>query len=234
MKILFSGCSYVMGAEVEKSQRFSHLVCDKLNATEYNIAYGGRGNLMSALLAITEAERIKPDIIVFGFTHPCRTFVHNSGLDFPVDKINEGKYILSEWKDTDFHDNTIQLRGGNKITDNVPNANVLIETFPAYRNSIQTQVEQVAVYKMLVDYAQVNNIKLCAFQSFDSTEYITRIHDVDITNTSIQWPPKDNLWLQERMDIIARREDDVRTGNHPGPTTHRIFANLILDKLEEL
>ena len=46
MKIYFDGCSRTWGGELEnrEQERFSSLICKKLDAEEYNISRGGASN----------------------------------------------------------------------------------------------------------------------------------------------------------------------------------------------
>jgi hypothetical protein len=64
MKVLFSGCSFTWGDELEnrEEQRFSRLVCNKLEAEETNVSECGYSNDLILQKFIEAAERSKPDL----------------------------------------------------------------------------------------------------------------------------------------------------------------------------
>ena len=75
MKILFNGCSWAEGAELEnpEEERYSRLVCNELGADEHNIAKGGGSNDRIIRTLTLNDKLSEYDLIVIQMTLPART-----------------------------------------------------------------------------------------------------------------------------------------------------------------
>lgn len=229
MKILFAGCSIVYGAEIEREQRFSRLVCDALGAEEYNIAYGGRGSDMSAVLAITESERIQPDYIVFGLT-----FLHRTvGLvepDTPLDNV-----YLGEWLDDTYHDNhRVAFQINTHMVDpGVPMRKEIEAMVPTFRNDLAAYVDLVGIIALLDNYSKKSGIPMCIFPAVELEEWSPKkLNGINLSGTSLEFPPKSQSWFNECLTRYKRNIDSMPDG-HPGPESNRLFADKLIERIRQ-
>ena len=75
MKIYFDGCSRTWGGELEnrEQERFSALVCKKLDAEQYNISRGGASNERIVRQLLVENDITDYDLAIIQMTFPSRT-----------------------------------------------------------------------------------------------------------------------------------------------------------------
>lgn len=75
MRIYFDGCSRMWGGELEnrEQERFSALVCKKLNAEEHNFASAGASNDRIVRQLLVENDIRDYDLAVIQMTFPSRT-----------------------------------------------------------------------------------------------------------------------------------------------------------------
>ena len=75
MRIYFDGCSRMWGGELEnrEQERFSALVCKKLNAEEHNFASAGASNDRIVRQLLVENDIKNYDLAVIQMTFPSRT-----------------------------------------------------------------------------------------------------------------------------------------------------------------
>jgi len=75
MKIYFDGCSRMWGGELEnrEQERFSALICKKLDAEEYNISRGGASNERIVRQLLVENDITDYDLAIIQMTYPSRT-----------------------------------------------------------------------------------------------------------------------------------------------------------------
>lgn len=97
MKIYFDGCSWTFGDELEeRSQRFSSIVCQKLDAEEYNISKCGSSNDRIVRQLLVENDITDYDLAVIQMTIPSRTEYHDTkwrGVHI------QGTLLWKPWKD---------------------------------------------------------------------------------------------------------------------------------------
>lgn len=228
MKILFSGCSFVQGVEVKEHERFSHLVCKALGAEEYNIAQGGRGNMMSAILAITEAEKTRPDYIVFGITYSHRCFYIEEDTQYDN---------LISWQpcpvDEAWVDRTWQLSPSLTNPDIIYQDEIL-KTIPIYRNNLYVYTEITMIINFLIQSCRKLGIPLCVFHGANPEPEPSSINGVPISETLLQMPRSEPefLELDLRAFVNYGNEYDMQPERHPGPIANRAFADLLISKIK--
>lgn len=232
-KILFSGCSFVMGDEVERHERFSHIVCDMLDVEEYNIAGGGRSNSLSAILAITEAEKVNPDYIVFGITYPARAFgMINPDYSASNNDINNK---LARWNNGVFeNDNRTTFKITASMTNYIncpPDSDTIIKSIPHFRNELQTFIELQGIINLLINFSEQKNIPLCIFEATAVPDYPTELNNVELKDTILNYPPKHKSWLDKSLYKMAIYNNDMMPRMHPGARTHKEFAEILADKI---
>jgi len=79
LKIYFDGDSWSWGGELEnrEQERFSALVCKKLNAEEHNFASAGASNDRIVRQLLVENDITDYDVAVIQMTYPSRTEYYN-------------------------------------------------------------------------------------------------------------------------------------------------------------
>ena len=107
MKIVFAGCSFTWGAELEnpEEERFSRLVCNRLNVEEYNVSRSGYSNdlLFHKFLKFSTGCG-KPDIAVIQWTQMSRWQMWDDTLnDWETLNVNK-KYHL-QWNSIRYYRN---------------------------------------------------------------------------------------------------------------------------------
>ena len=82
MKILFNGCSWTRGAELEneKEERFAALVSRELKAECDMLGVGATGNHRIARTTLSRLEESSYDFAVIQFSQPSRTEFYRDGL----------------------------------------------------------------------------------------------------------------------------------------------------------
>tara|TARA_B100000609_G_C17130514_1_gene389918 strand:- start:300 stop:893 length:594 start_codon:yes stop_codon:yes gene_type:complete len=82
MKILFNGCSWTRGTELEnkKEERFATLVCRELKADCDMLGQGATGNHRITRTTLSKLEESSYDLAVIQFSHPSRTEFYRDGL----------------------------------------------------------------------------------------------------------------------------------------------------------
>ena len=95
MKIVFAGCSYTAGGELEnpEEERFSRLVCNKLNAEEINVSRCGCSN---DLILHNFLKQPKPDVAVIQWTAISRWQIWDNGKD-DWETLNVNKKYRLQW-----------------------------------------------------------------------------------------------------------------------------------------
>ena len=95
MKIVFAGCSYTAGGELEnpEEERFSRLVCNKLNAEEINVSLSGCSN---DLILHNFLKQPKPDVAVIQWTAISRWQIWDNGKD-DWETLNVNKKYRLQW-----------------------------------------------------------------------------------------------------------------------------------------
>ena len=224
MKILYSGCSYVMGAEVERSERFSKLVSDALGATEYNIAYGGRSNMLSLALTITQAQETSPDYIVFGATSLARSF----GL---TDLSTSSKFNnLAEWNEKSEFQNIHSNVFSFSPTQPSPHAAVN-QSIPVYRNNLFAHLELACIVNTLSEFSRNSGVPVCVFPAMNIKQYPEEINGVSVQDTVLSVKNNPN-WLDHNFHNMAKENNDIRRQGHPGALTHRQFSAILIERIK--
>lgn len=231
MKILFAGCSFVMGAEILRHQRFSSIISKELNADEINIAYGGRSNNLSALLAITESEKLKPDYIVFGLTYPTRTV----GLADPTFCFGDDKSLsLAEWVNDEYRDNDDIFQITSTMVDpSVIDYKRIESLVPIFRNDLAIFLELMGTIKLLESYSQTTGIPLCIFQAITKIDAPVQLNNLLLADTIYEYPPASTNWLDDCLGDISESINDLMPNGHPGPYANKIFADKLLHKIKQ-
>jgi hypothetical protein len=215
----------VLGAEVERSQRFSKLVSDDFGATEYNIAYGGRGNMMSLALTIAHAEVEQPDYIVFGVSSIYRTF----GLTDP--DANHKFNDLAYWNSKQEYQENFAVNFSFSPTMSAkydPNINKYL---PIYRNNLQAHLELACITTTLSEYSRQSGIPVCVFPALNIKDYIQEISNTPVLDTVLN-PRNSPVWLDCDFDQLARKNQDRMVQGHPGALTHREFSAIIIERIK--
>ena len=98
MKILFNGCSWAEGAELEnpEEERYSRLVCNELGADEKNIAKGGGSNDRIIRTLTLNDKLSEYDLIVIQMTLPARTEYWDEDWKRINPKFNFSKYVYQK------------------------------------------------------------------------------------------------------------------------------------------
>ena len=98
MKIYFDGCSWTEGAELQdkKKERYSRVVCDRLNAEESNFGRSGGSNdrIVRRLLIHKKIEDY--DLAVIQMTLPARTEYWDNEWRFINPKHNYSKWLFGK------------------------------------------------------------------------------------------------------------------------------------------
>lgn len=223
MKILYSGCSYVLGAEVERSERFSKLVSEALGATEYNIAYGGRSNMMSLALTITQAQETSPDYIVFGVSGLTRHF----GM---VDMSTNANYNnLAVWENDEYQDNG-DTTFAFSPTLPAPHPAVT-QSIPVYRNNLFAHLELACIVNTLSEFSRKSGVPVCVFPAMNIKHYPEEINGVSVQDTVLSVKNNPN-WLDHNFDNMAKENNDIRPRGHPGALTHRQFSAILIERIK--
>tara|TARA_B000000557_G_C20709405_1_gene415181 strand:+ start:100 stop:693 length:594 start_codon:yes stop_codon:yes gene_type:complete len=81
MKILFNGCSWTRGAELEniEEERFATLVCKELKADCDMLGAGGRGNHRITRTTLEKLEESSYDLAVIQLSQPSRAEFYRDG-----------------------------------------------------------------------------------------------------------------------------------------------------------
>ena len=98
MKILFNGCSWAEGAELEnpEEERYSRLVCNELGADENNIAKGGGSNDRIIRKLTLNDKLSEYDLIVIQMTLPARTEYWDGQWKGVNPKFNFSKFVYQK------------------------------------------------------------------------------------------------------------------------------------------
>jgi len=234
MKILFAGCSFVYGAEVERHERFSYLVSQALGAEELNVAQGGRSNAMSAYTILLEAVKQQPDYIVFGLSYNDRTFVPDeTGFNEYVDN----EYLLYR----PLQDSGDMAEVGYQMSSHPPNPHMpmkeeLLNTYSLYRNRPLSHLEKMSIVYMLKALSETSGIPMCIFPSVNN-ENIVKINDVDMNDTILAYPPNIPQWFDipnaTSFKNLGYIFDDFMPGGHPGPRSNKYFADVLVNRIKK-
>jgi len=234
MKIMFCGCSMVLGDEIERDERFSYLVSEQLNATEWNISQGGRSNIMSVVLTITEAMKERPDYIVFGITYPHRAV----GIRADIDDVAAVQNKIADWNaddifemDTDKFFKLVPMMGS--YIHKPPNYKELEQSFSVFRHTLQTHIETLSVINLLFNFADENNIPLCVFPAVTLFDHFKKINDVTIANSVLDYPINSKYWMNTNIYEMAESNNDMMPQDHPGAKTNREFADLLVARIKK-
>lgn len=234
MKILFAGCSFIAGAEIEKEERMSTLVCDYFGADEYNLANSGQSNMLSTILTITESEKIRPDYIVFGLTFPKRTFGMNDMMfslssddakqPFGTADTN-GNYVSN---DVTFGINVL----GNNVIEGIENY------VPVFRNDLVAFTEMTSLINMLVQYSRIQKIPLALFQSVVIDEVTKNLNGTSLVGTPFRYPPLIPEWTNLGDGVnsffdLGTNIGDMQPMGHPGPNGNKAMAQIIIEKIKK-
>jgi hypothetical protein len=224
MKILYAGCSFVLGAEVDRSKRFSKLVSGELGASEHNIASGGRSNMLSLALTIAKAQEISPDYIVFGVSGPTRHF----GM---VDLSQHSNYDdLTVWEGDEYANNKAVVFS---FGPTLPAPNQAINrSLPVYRNNLFVGLELACITSTLAEYSQQSGTPVCVFPAMKIQQYTKSINGVDITDTVLD-VKESAVWLDTNFENLAEQNADVMQYGHPGALTHRQFASILSERIKK-
>lgn len=237
MKILFSGCSFTYGAEIEKNERFSYLVSEYFGAEEINIAEGGRGNVSTALLTITEAEKQKPDYIVINITFPQRSFfprqINHGYRDLRGKHDNDIVNIV----DNDWHENVWRLQSNSMHGDNLPMGKEIEQVFPLFRNDRHTFMEMMGTIYLLKSFSEQSGIPMCIFSGPRMCDVPIELNHMKVEGTVLEYPPKIPQWLDfgelaPTYIEVGMNLNDMMPRNHPGPIANKYAAERIIDKIK--
>ena len=215
MKIVFAGCSFTYGDELEnpEEQRFSRLVCNKLQAEEYNVSRSGSSNDLlfhKFLKYCTSTEGGNPDIAVIQWTQKSR---------------------WQMWDNTqnDWESITIQMAEKK-----------LWNAFRYYRHVYTDQHGIESYWKnvyLAKQYCKDNDIKLIMMDKSDVSiesrwvDYVSPYQS--LCKNKIPAIIRDIVPFSKSM-TLAERQEYWMERQHPSPKGHHLIADYVEEQIQLL
>lgn len=203
-KVLFSGCSFVYGVGLPLGKQDPDLFCNILSATNKNLI--GREQI-NISVGGNPNEKICIDaareILTSQYEYAFVCFTSYPRYMFYPTEFNGDSVPVNPWSSS----NTIS----NQFRD-------LLLTL----NHDSVYIRELAVWTdILLAIANSNNTKVFFINMF--------LPDQSISANSLSIHP----WLNSLHTFIASSIDLGNDGMHPGPITHKLFAQLLNNKLNE-
>jgi len=222
MKIVFAGCSFTAGGELEnpEEERFSRLVCNRLNVEEYNVSRNGYSNdlLFHKFLKFSTTCG-KPDIAVIQWTNVIRWQIWD-------DTLNDWESIAIK----------MVARYKNNEIKPMPRTTRQWSAFRYYRHvySDQHGIENYWKNVYLAEqYCKDNNIKLIMMEMKSkelTVDYVSPYQSLceskipSIKRGIIPVPKhKTPEWYEYYMEMM-----------HPSPKGHQLIADYVEEQIQLL
>ena len=226
MKILFNGCSWTEGAELEnpEEERYSRLVCNELGADEKNIAKGGGSNDRIIRNLMVENNIEKYNYAVIQMTFPART-----------------EYLDNKWRHVNPCGHPPLLKehlAGNISQEMMCIFQEFIDAsdfnFSHWISEVKGRVARFSKFRHHSDFWTYYYTKICNSNYFHTKEKIQyetiksycKSKGVPLILCSI------NEWSKLNFDYLMRVKRKYRAEHsHPNKEGHRLIAKAILDKI---
>ena len=214
MKIVFAGCSYTAGGELEnpEEERFSRLVCNRLGAEEYNVSRNGYSNdlLFHKFLKFSTTCG-KPDVAVIQWTHMSRWQMWDDDQD-DWETLNINKKYKLQWNAVRYYRHV--------YTD---------------QHGIENYWKNVYLAKQ---YCKDNDIKLIMMNKCDDITRQTRSIDYvspyqSLCKNKIAFIFGDIVPFSKSM-TLAERQEYWMEHRHPSPKGHQLIADYLIQCFDNL
>tara|TARA_S200002703_G_C3744554_1_gene229059 strand:- start:123 stop:791 length:669 start_codon:yes stop_codon:yes gene_type:complete len=217
MKIVFAGCSFTWGFELEnpEEQRFSRLVCNKLEAEEINVSHPGYSNdllLHKFLKYCTSTEGGNPDIAVIQWTQISRWQMWDDSQD-DWETLNINKKYKLQWNAVRYYRHVYTEHCG-------------IENY--WKN----------VY-LAEQYCKDNNIKLIMMDmnyKKPTVDYVSPYQSLcEIGKSPSKMPSiQRGIVPYSKSMTPAERQEYWMELKHPSPKGHQLIADYVEEQIQLL
>jgi len=144
MKIYFDGCSRTWGGELEnrEQERFSSLICKKLDAEEYNISRGGASNERIVRQLLVENDITDYDLAIIQMTFPSRT-----------------EYFYQKWRGVSIQDTQL-WKPWKKKKKRFEHEDFWTYYYDKIYCEYHGSIKERITYQIIKDHCKVNNVPL--------------------------------------------------------------------------
>jgi len=201
--IMFAGCSWTFGDGVSDQERWTSIVANKMSASQWNFGSPGSSNDYIARTCLTATNHLKPDLVLVLFTRHVRREYISHNKCL--------KYIAS-W------------RKWGSIKE-WPIANRILKSFDTLSSEENDIANLYWNYKFTESY--LNQLGVNWLFSWIPSEKprLRRYGEIDDVIEGFVDPNR-NIGKFHNIDIGS-------DGWHPGPISHSMFADKVLDKFNK-
>jgi hypothetical protein len=249
MRFTFIGCSFTVGVglEFEKNDpdNYANIISKKYNAITNNIAIGGNSNYNIFIAALNEILFNTPDKIFVQWSALNRLFLYpGPDIELPlshtiVDNDYEYRNIFYSKKELQKFTDTYHI-----LNHDYNNLLVLINYCKILTEISKDKTQLIFINGMLpwtdeiVDKNVPKNFneklsnytkEILDFDSRDDNELLDFFTRLNIAVTELD----QTLWVNI-FNSMANNKPDLGIDNaHPGPKSHRQYADMIINYIEE-
>ena len=248
MQFTFVGCSFTVGEglELEKSDtsNYVNLVGKHYSASITNLAVGGNSNYNIFITALNEILFNPPDKIFVQWSALNRLWLY-PGLDteLSLSHIIKDDYVyrnmfyskkeLQKFTDTyhilnhDYHNILTLINYCNILTKISKNKTQLI-----FINGLLPWTREILSLDTMPDFSKNLSNYTKEILEFDSRDDIELIDFFTKLNKNILELPQ-SKWVNMFDSMIKILIDFGTDGEHPGPKSHTLYADMIINYIEE-
>jgi hypothetical protein len=248
MQFTFVGCSFTVGEglALEKSDpdNYTNLIANRYSATVNNLAVSGNSNYNIFITAVNEILFNTPAKIFVQWSALNRLWVypgintklgltHTIKFDYKYRNIFYSKKELQKFTDTyhilnhDYNNLITLINYCNILTEISKNKTqlIFINGLLPWTSEMLSSDTMVNFSKNLSNYTK----EILEFDSRDDTELLEFFTKLNIAVSSLN----QSLWIN-MFDSMIRSSIDTGTDNiHPGPKSHALYADMIINYIEE-
>ena len=248
MRFTFVGCSFTVGVgldhEKDDASNYTNIVAKHYSSDISNLAKGGNSNYNIFITALNEILFNTPDKIFIQWSALNRLWLypgpdtelflsHTIKNDYFYRNIKYLKKDLQKFTDMyhllnhDYHNLLILINYCNILTEIGRNKTQII-----FINGLLPWTEEIMNSKTILNF--MDNLsdytkEILEFNSRDDIELTTLFNKLNFLVTSLDKVKWVNMFNSMVQEIIDYGNDN----SHPGPKSHRLFADMIIKYIED-
>lgn len=248
MKFTFVGCSFTVGVglELEKSDpaNYTNILANYYDAESLNLAQGGNSNYNIFITALNEILFNSPDKIFIQWSSPNRLWLypgpdtsvalaHTIENDYSYRNIKYSKKELQELTDMyhilnhDYHNLITLINYCNILAEISKNKTqiIFINGLVPWTKEIIDKNTLSNFSENLSDYSK----EILEFDSRDDAELTIIFDNLNLAITKME----QSKWVNMFNSMTEIAIDLGNDAQHPGPKSHRLYADMIIKYIED-
>ena len=246
MNFTFCGCSFTQGVglklEKDDINNYSNIIATNFNAATKNLAKGGNSNYNIFMSALSELLNSPPDVLFVQWTALNRLWLYPG----PDTELFLGYTVTEDYTYRDIYYTKSEMQ---KMSDQYHTLNhdyhnlmVLID-YCNILEKVATNTKIVFIDGLIPWTKEIYDTTTVNDYSKNLSEYSKQLFEFDLRddaelnsifvrlNNHITDAGNSN-WVNMFNSMIKQKIDLGNDGSHPGPKSHRLYADMIIKYLE--